>query len=78
MSAQVRLDAVIVAAGRFLASPNIGFRSTVTGCPVCCRYRRRGSNRFEVGGRPRRPLSFGRDQALQFWAAELRRAFARR
>jgi hypothetical protein len=29
------LDAVIVAAGRFLASPNIGFRSTVTGRPVC-------------------------------------------
>jgi hypothetical protein len=35
MSAQVRLDAVTVAAGRFLASPNIGFQSTVTGRPVC-------------------------------------------
>ena len=34
MSAQVRLDAVIVAAGRFLTSPDIGFRSPVTGCPV--------------------------------------------
>ena len=35
MSAQVRLDAVIVAAGRFLTSPDIGFRSPVTGRPVC-------------------------------------------
>jgi hypothetical protein len=61
MSAQVRLDAVIVAAGRFLTSPDIGFRSPVTGRPVRCRHSRRGSNRFEVGGatpRPRRPLSF--------------------
>jgi hypothetical protein len=31
MSAQVRLDAVIIAAGRFLTSPDIGFRSPVTG-----------------------------------------------
>ena len=50
MSAQVRLDAVIVAAGRFLTSPDIGFRSPVTGRPVYCRHSRRGSNRFEVGG----------------------------
>jgi hypothetical protein len=35
MSAQVRPDAVIVAAGRSLASPDIGFRSPVTGRPVC-------------------------------------------
>jgi hypothetical protein len=35
MSAQVRLDAVIVAAGRLLAGPDIGFRSPVTGRPVC-------------------------------------------
>ncbi len=35
MSAQVRLDAVIVAAGPFLTSPDIGFRSPVTGRPVC-------------------------------------------
>ena len=33
MSAQVRLDAVIVAAGRFLTSPDIGFRSPVTRAP---------------------------------------------
>ena len=35
MSAQVRRDAVIVAAARFLASPDIGLRSPVTGRPVC-------------------------------------------
>ena len=34
MSTQVRLDAVIVAAGRFLTSPDIGFRSPVTGRPA--------------------------------------------
>lgn len=45
MSAQVRLDAVIVAVGRFLTSPDIGFRSPVTGRPVCGRRRRLGSNR---------------------------------
>jgi hypothetical protein len=78
MSAQVRLDAVIVAAGRFLTSPDIGFRSPVTGRPVCCRHSRRGSNRFEVGGDPADRCHFCRGQALQFWAAELRRAFARR
>lgn len=50
MNAQVRLDAVIVAAECFLASPDIGFGSPVTGRPVCCRHRRRGSNRFEVCG----------------------------
>ena len=50
MSAQVRLDAVIVAAGRFLTRPDIDFRSPVTRRPVCCRNRRRGSNRFEVCG----------------------------
>ena len=79
MSAQVRLDAVIVAAGRFLTSPDIGFRSPVTGRPVCCRHRRRGSNRFEVcGATPHTAVNFCRYQALQFRAAELRRAFARR
>ena len=50
MSAQVRPDAVFVAAVRFLASPDIGFRSSVTGRLVCCRHRGRSSNRFEVGG----------------------------
>jgi hypothetical protein len=35
MSAQVRLGAVIVAAERFLTGPDIGFRSPVTGRPVC-------------------------------------------
>ncbi len=50
MSAQVRLDAVIVAGGRFLTGPDIGFRSPVTGRPVYGRHRRRGSNRFEVCG----------------------------
>jgi hypothetical protein len=34
MSAQVRLGAVIIAAGRFLTSPDIGHRSPVTGRPV--------------------------------------------
>jgi hypothetical protein len=33
MSAQVRLDTVIVAAGRFLTNPDIGFRSPVTRAP---------------------------------------------
>ena len=50
MSAQVRLDAVIVAAGRFLSSSDIGFRSPVAGRPVSCRHSRRGSNRFAVCG----------------------------
>ena len=50
MSAQVRIDAVIVTAGRFLTSPDTGFRSPVTRRPVCCRHSRRGSNRFEVSG----------------------------
>ncbi len=50
MRAQVRLDAVIVAAGRFMTSPDIGFRPPVNGRPVCCRHSHRGSNRFEVGG----------------------------
>ena len=49
MSAQVRLDAVIIAAGRFLTGPDIGLRSPVTGRPVRCRHRRRGSDRFQVG-----------------------------
>ena len=34
MSAQVRLDAVIVAASRFLTGPDIGLRSPVTGRPM--------------------------------------------
>ena len=46
----MRLDAVIVSAGRLLASPDIGFRSPVTGRPVYGRHRRRGSNPFEVCG----------------------------
>jgi len=51
MSAQVRLDAVIVAAGCFLTSPDIGFRSPVTGRPVCVVVIGvAGSNRFEVSG----------------------------
>jgi hypothetical protein len=36
MNAQVRPDAVIVAAGRFLTSPDIGFRSLVTGLAPRC------------------------------------------
>jgi hypothetical protein len=78
MSAQERLDAVIVAASRLLTSPDIGFRSPVTGRPVCCRDSRRGPNRFEVGGATPQTAVICRGQALQFWAAELRRAFARR
>jgi hypothetical protein len=38
MSAQVRLDAVIIAAGRFLTSPDIediGLRSPVAGRALC-------------------------------------------
>ena len=51
MSAQVRLDAVIVAAGRFLTSPDIGYSVTRYRAPcACCRPRRRGSNRFAVCG----------------------------
>ena len=37
MSAQVRLDAAIVAAGRFLSSPDISFRSPVTRAPCVLR-----------------------------------------
>ena len=51
MSAQVRLDAVIVAASRFLPAQTSAIRSPVTGHPVCvvvlgvtC------PNRFEFGG----------------------------
>jgi len=58
MSAHVRLDAVIVAAGRFLTSPDIGFLSPVTGCPVCVvviDVAVRTASR--LAGRPRRPLS---------------------
>ena len=54
ISAQVRLDAVIIAAGRFLTSPDIGLRSPVTGRPCVLCHRRRGSNRFQVGGSPDR------------------------
>jgi hypothetical protein len=50
VSAQVRLDGVIVAAGRFLASPDIGFRSPVNRAPCVLPRRSRGSSRFEVGG----------------------------
>jgi hypothetical protein len=35
MSTQARLDVVIVAAGRSLNSLDVGFRSPVTGRPVC-------------------------------------------
>jgi hypothetical protein len=59
MSARVRLDAVIVAAARFLASLDIGFRSPVTGRPVCVVVTEvavRTASRS--AGRPRRPLSF--------------------
>ena len=58
MSVQVRLDAVIVAAGRFLTSPDIGFRSPVTGRPVyivVIDVAVRTASRS--AGRPRRPLS---------------------
>ena len=79
MSAQVRLDTVVVAAGRFPASPDIGLRSPVTGRPcVCCRLRHRGFNRLEVDGTTEDRCHFCRDETLQFWAAELRRAFTRR
>jgi hypothetical protein len=78
MSAQLRLDTLIVATGRFLTSPDIGFRSPVAGRPACVvviDVAVRTASRS--AGRPRRPLSFCRGQALQFWA-ELRRASARR
>jgi hypothetical protein len=68
MSAQVRLDAVIVAADRFLASPDIGFRSPVTGASCVLSSR----SQFEPL-RGRRGDSADcchscRGQALQFWA----------
>jgi hypothetical protein len=57
MSAQLRLDALIVAAGRFLTSPDIGFRLPVTGrlCVVVIDVAVRTASRS--AGRPRRPLS---------------------
>jgi hypothetical protein len=59
MSAQVRLDAVIVAAGRFLASPDISFRSSVTRYPVCVVVIEVAvRTASQSAGRPRRPLSF--------------------
>ena len=83
MSAQVRLDAVIVAAARFLASLDIGLRSPVTGRPVCVVVIGVAVPTVSrVGGAtpqdPEDRCHSCRDQALQFWAAELRRAFARR
>ncbi len=92
MSAQVRLDAVIVAVGRFLTSPDIGLRSPVTRCRrsrnspvlnqapcVCGRRRRRGSNRFEVcGATPQTVVTFVVTRRYSSGVAELRRAFARR
>lgn len=44
MSAQVRLDAVIVAAGRFLTSPDIGFGHPLPGA-LCVVVIAVGSNR---------------------------------
>src|SRR5713101_3017026 len=78
-SVQVRLDTVIVAAGRFLASPDIGFRSPFTGRPVCVvvidsRFEPLRGRRGDAADR----CHFCRGQALQFWAAEPRRAFAKR
>ena len=71
MSAQMRLtlDAVIVAAGRFLTSLDIGLRPHVTWRPgvVVIAVAVRTASRS--AGKPRRPLSSCRGQALQFWAA---------
>ena len=50
MSAQVRLDAVIVAAGWFLTSPDIGYSVTRYRAPRVVVLGVAGSNRFEVGG----------------------------
>jgi hypothetical protein len=79
MSAQVRLDAAIVAASRFLGQPR--HRLSVNryrALCVGCRHRHRGSSRFEVGGAAPQTAVILSWPRLQFWAAELRRAFGRR
>jgi hypothetical protein len=77
MSAQVRPDAVIVAAGCFLTSPDIGYPVTHHRAPGVVVLGDAGSNRFEVGvAVPQTSPHAGHDQALQFWAAEPRHAFA--
>jgi hypothetical protein len=76
MSAQVRLDAVIVAAGRFLTSPDIGSRSSVTERYVVIDVMVRTA--WRSAGPPADRSHLCHDQPLQFRAAELCRTFAGR
>jgi hypothetical protein len=77
MSAQVRLDAVIVAAGCFLTSPDIGYSVTHHRAPGVVVLAAEGSNRFAVSvAVPKTSPRSCHDQALQFWSVEPRQAFA--
>jgi hypothetical protein len=64
MSAQVRLDAVIVAAVDFRPSPDISFRSSVTGRLVRVVMDVAVRTASRPAGATCRPLSFCLDKAL--------------